>query len=354
MGAVIGRCALVLGCSLLLASCGPPDRQSPDALVGHWLGNVSYRDATARLEFDVEQQGDSLVARFTSDELLIHDLPIGRFSYARPRVHFALSGPMGPLEFEGWLRRNLIVGQFHSRGFPNTERAALLPQLSLRHTYPSQFPYRVDTVMFAGSGDPRTGRLYTPRAQGPYPAVVIQPRFTADKAAIFQGYADRFARAGFQALVIGSGADPVAQASAAIRFLRAGANVDRARVGLVCFSPRAELLASVAAPDPPTFVVGVSPDLPDSALRGHAPHRSTVPLLLVFGARDALLDSPLAAHQGREVFHAWSNPDAAVRVFSRADHRIRLAPVGDEPFDWPRPAPGLVDTLVSWMRQRVR
>ncbi|MEO5987371.1 MAG: hypothetical protein ABIU54_02250, partial [Candidatus Eisenbacteria bacterium] len=157
----------------LLTSCGPPDRQSPDALVGHWLGNVSYRDATVKLEFDVRKQGDSLAAWITSDELLLRDMPIGSFTYAKPRVRFVIPDEEAPLTFDGWLRRNLLVGTFTSSRFPHPERKATLPQLSLRRTYPSSFPYRVDTLRFAGSGVWLAARLYVPLTQGPYPAVVL-------------------------------------------------------------------------------------------------------------------------------------------------------------------------------------
>ena len=57
-------CSVLIASLALLVSCGPPDRQSSEALIGHWLGNASYRDATVKFEFDIVQSGDSLVAFF--------------------------------------------------------------------------------------------------------------------------------------------------------------------------------------------------------------------------------------------------------------------------------------------------
>lgn len=273
---------LLIASLALLTSCGPPDRQSADALVGHWLGNASYRDATVKFEFDIAQSGDSLVAFFTSDEMLVRNRPIGRVSYDKPRVHFVIPDEHAPLTFDGWLRRNLIVGSLASSAFPNPERKATLPQLSLRHTHPSMFPYRVDTLEAAV-------RVFTPSLQGPYPAVVLVPDPQSPLGVSLEGYADRFARAGFVALVLGAPGD-LAHALAALRQRR---DVDSTRGNVCVVTAIAECLAVSGAPQ---------------SRGAEVPQRVFAPVVV---ARDTA-----------GTFH------------------------------WPREAPGVLDSMITWMRAR--
>lgn len=273
---------MLIGSLALLASCGPPDRQSSDALIGHWLGNASYRNASVKFEFDIVPQGDSLVAFFTSDEMLVRDRPIGQVSFDKPRVHFVIPDEHAPVTFNGWLRRNLIVGTLSSPTFPDPERKATLPQLSLRHTHPSMFPYRVDTL---GS----TARVFTPSLQGPYPAVVLVPDQRRPLGVSLDAYADRFARAGFIAFVLNTAGDP----AHAIAALRQRSDVDSAR-GSVCV---------------------VTATAESVAVRGEP--------------------GSLVADTARRVF----GPAVIVRSAAGA-------------FDWPREAPGVVDSMITWMRAR--
>jgi len=276
-------CGILILSLALLNACGPPDRQSSDALIGHWLGNVSYRDATVRFEFDIERSGDSLVAYFTSDEMLVRARPIGRVSFDKPRVQFVIPDERVPLTFDGWLRRNLIVGTLTSAALPNPERKATLPQLSLRHTHPSMFPYRVETLESARN------RLYRPSLQGPYPAVVLVSDPRRPLAVSLDAYADRFARAGFAALVLESERD-VAQA---FKSLRARRDVD---------------VASSAM-----FRVAVAPES-----------------VLVEGEPGSV-----PAERQRRAFGPGT-----------------VLPSAGGAFEWPREAPGVIDSMITWMRAR--
>ena len=129
---------------LSLASCGPRDVQRPAALVGHWQGHVAWRDATTPVALDVFPSAESLAATFTAPALGVADLPLGRFAYDPPRVHFVVRDAAGRFAFDGWLRRGLVVGAFSSATLGGERNPSRLPQLSLQQRPPvrhrSPFP----------------------------------------------------------------------------------------------------------------------------------------------------------------------------------------------------------------------
>jgi hypothetical protein len=146
------RVAAVVSLALLLGSCGPRDVQRPTALVGHWQGHVAWRDATTPVALAVFPSADSLAATFTASALGVDDLPIGRFAYDPPRVHFVVRDAAGAFVFDGWLRRGLVVGAFSSAALGGESNPSRLPQLALQLRPPgrraSPFPREagVDSV----------------------------------------------------------------------------------------------------------------------------------------------------------------------------------------------------------------
>ncbi len=116
--------------ALALCSCGPRDVQTPAALVGRWEGHVAWRDATTPLGLRVEPRGDSLAAWLFAPALGVDSLDVGRLSFASPRVHFAVPDSSGAVAFDGWLRRDLVVGALSARWLPEANRSRL-PQLAL-------------------------------------------------------------------------------------------------------------------------------------------------------------------------------------------------------------------------------
>lgn len=119
---------LASGLVAALAACAPPDTQGAQALLGAWVGSVTYRDTSTTLTLDVIADGDSLAATFGAPELGVARTRIRRFSYARPRVHFVVAASADTLAFDGWLRRGLLVGVVTSRAVPALERLVVLPQ----------------------------------------------------------------------------------------------------------------------------------------------------------------------------------------------------------------------------------
>jgi hypothetical protein len=78
------------------------------------------------------------------------------------------------------------------------------------------------------------------------------------------------------------------------------------------------------------------------------------PVLVVYGAADELVPASTSAERLRLALRAGSHPDATVRVFPAANHMIRRLPLAaGGAWDWPRAAPGFLDTVTAWMLAHV-
>jgi hypothetical protein len=129
---------VMLALAATLAACGPRDVQRSAALVGRWQGHVAWRDATTPVVLDVFPSAESLAATFTAPALGVDDLPVGRFAYDPPRVHFVVCDAAGAFAFDGWLRRGLVVGAFSSPALGGERNPSRLPQLSLQQPAPAR------------------------------------------------------------------------------------------------------------------------------------------------------------------------------------------------------------------------
>lgn len=360
----------------LPAACGPNDVQSPDALVGHYEGNIAYRDATLPVDLDVERVAGRLVARATLPAMLERDLPLEGFSFGSPAVRFRL--PMGEetWSFEGWFRRSIVSGTFSGGSLPAAANRNTLPHLGLKRvTRRPPAPYRADTVSFAGAAAPLAGTVLAPDDSLAHPAIVLLGGGGRGTRGETLELADRFARAGFVALAFdarGRGAsagDPVTTAAdherdgiAAVEFLRGRPGVDPRRVGVAGSGPGAALAPRVATGSRAAFVIAIAPPGAPPAPAGAPPQRAGVaaaadvagawaalaaPALVLFGERDDSL--PAGTIEGvREALRAGGVPGSRVETVARAGHALRLRPRPGEPFDFPRVAPAALDTLLAW------
>ncbi len=86
--------------------------------------------------------------------------------------------------------------------------------------------------------------------------------------------------------------------------------------------------------------------------------RVKCPALLIWGERDLIVPVELSVTRIREALTAAGNQDVTVKIFPGADHNFRL-PVGvrsdtNGKWDFPRSAPGFVETVLDWIRERVK
>jgi len=362
------------------ASCGPGDVQSPEALAGHWEGNVAWRDATLPVDLDLEMVNGQFVVRAMLLALFEGDVFVENFTYRSLKVRFRL--PMGSetWSFEGWFRRNVISGTFSGGSLPLALNRNTLPRLGLQRV-PRRAPagpYRADSVRFAGGSASLAGTVLAPADSLAHPAVVLLGDGESGTRAEVLGLAERFASAGFVALAFdarGCGAsagdanamlaDHELDAVEAAEFLRHREGVDPRRLGFVGRGRGAVLVPRVATRVRTAFAIAISPpgvplDRAYARLGGQpgwakaeahadpaAPWATlAAPSLVLYGERDEALPDE-GARRVREALGS-SHAGSKVETVAHADHALRLRPRWGEPFDFPRFSPAALDTMLAW------
>ncbi len=351
---------LVLGAlmSLALGACSALVPNSADELLGRWEGTLLFRSALTPIELEVRRGSDSaLVAVLHARELLIQDQPVDSLAWDAPRVHFACTLGEARLPFAGFARAGRIVGRFTSPDLPTTDRAGEEAKLSLRRTQVQAPPVATQRVRIEAPGAAFDATLRLPLDSLAHPGLVFAPSVLAGTDHSTPALADTFARSGWATLTWdatqapGDDASRVAASAAAVRWLAAQPGV-AGPIGLWESCERGTRVPQVASRAPLAFAIARSPRLAtseDSAAWAGV----RVPALLVFGDRDAhaTLETDI-----RTIMRAAGEGgvNATLRVFPGADASLRLRSHGEQPFDWPRAAPGAVDTLLAWSARLAR
>ena len=82
--------------------------------------------------------------------------------------------------------------------------------------------------------------------------------------------------------------------------------------------------------------------------------RVHIPTLVVFGTADELVPAAVSAANIERGLRQGGNRHFSVRVFPAANHVLRRLPlVSSGPWDWPRAAPGYVDTTTAWLTEHL-
>ena len=284
----VARCLWLPILSLPLVLAG----EAESGLVGAWLGSVELRDGRRlRLAFRVEGQDGSLTALMDSVDEGLTDIAVASVTLQASRVRFFVPAFGG--RFQGRLdsAKGRIVGvwlQGSERFWLVLARCAEVPRPPRPQNPVGPFDYRVVEVAFshapgrAASFLPRAtprdsarislfGSLSLPPGAGPHPAVVlISGSGNNDRDHTIAGHrpfavmADNLCRAGLAVLRFddrGAGEstgrgfpdsttrDFADDARAAVSALRARAEVDAERIGLIGHSEGALIAAMVAADD---------------------------------------------------------------------------------------------------------
>ncbi|HVT39777.1 MAG TPA: prolyl oligopeptidase family serine peptidase [Gemmatimonadaceae bacterium] len=77
--------------------------------------------------------------------------------------------------------------------------------------------------------------------------------------------------------------------------------------------------------------------------------RVDVPVLLIYGQRDERVPVEPSIAGIRNALRLAGKRACRLRVFSSADHSMRIASRAGESFRWPQNADGYLDTIVNWI-----
>ena len=269
--------------------------------------------------------------------------------------------------------------------------------------------YREREITFSSGEVTLSGTLLMPLAEGSYPALVLVHGAGAAERHMYRIFADRFVQQGIVSLIYdkrGSGAstgtgdegtlaDWAQDALAGVRFLTGQPQVDAAQIGIWGLSQggrvapmvagRSAQVAFVIAASAPAMSGAASalwhvhqrysedgypPAVADMGLKYarlvqdvewmtgvRSPDQARDPLqdwqavsqpvLLVYGARDALLPAAESAARIADVLGQQGNRDVTVSILEEADHNLMVVELGSTVF-----ADGILSSMGDWVRAR--
>ena len=256
----------LLGGLTALLSCTPPlAAQLPRE--GRWTAEARMGPEAMTLLLDVERRDGQLGGRISVPAEHVVGLRLEDFVCGDGQVAFRIPHPDHPMDFAGHLASEQQLEGELSMG------AHELPLVFARTGETPAPPYRELEVSFEGEGRTLHGSLLLPAGDGPHPALALFHATSTPRRDDQRFVADLAARAGLAALIFDRRPVPddvavltradflavVADAEAAVRFLRSRDEIDGARVGVGGLSQGAWIAAIVAARVPEVaFVVGLS------------------------------------------------------------------------------------------------
>ena len=354
---------LLGGCWLLtLAACS--GREEPARLpppTGHYEGPVTYQGTELRVTLDVrEPTPGQLQADLHFPDVAGLSFPVAALRYQEPQLSFEQApGQPGSIAVsairEGDFLRGVFTWDTIRTEFVWARRGQAAPR-----------PYREQAVRLpgvGGVGQPKAfARFLIPQDTAlRYPAVALLPDAATASAAATR--ADLLARHGFVVLLLPAPAGPAApdsvlrrRAGAALRACRAAGRVDSSRVGLWVRGRQAPAVAAGAAEARPAAAFMILEGVPVASSAAAKPWqqlaRRRIPLLGLYGAADTTVAAAGSARRLRAAIGFQRGN--AVRVYAKADRNLIIAgfTTSKGQWQWPQPAPGYTNELLTWLRQQ--
>ncbi len=249
----------------LLAFALPAAAQ--ELLEGRWTAEARLGPEAMTLLLDVERREGELRGRISVPAERVLGLRLEGFVCGHGEVAFRIPHPDHPMDFAGRLATEQRLEGELAMG----ERE--LPLVFLHAGATPQPPYRELEVSFEGEGRTVLGSLLLPPDEAAHPALALFHATSTPRRDDLRFLADLAARAGLAALIYDRREVPtdvaqltradflavVADAEAAVRFLRSRAEIDGARVGVGGLSQGAWIAAITATRVPEVgFVVALS------------------------------------------------------------------------------------------------
>ena len=254
--------------ALLLCSLACPALEGQgDSLEGRWSAEARMPGESMTLVLDIQGETETLEARITVPAERVLGLRLEALETSATELSFRIPHPDHPMDFAGRVEGDSIAGTLalSGRELPLTfQRSGPVPAP----------PYRELEVSFQGASRLVEGALLLPPGEGPHPALALFHATSSAGRDYQRFYADLAARSGVAALIYDRRPVPpdlarlrradflavVADAEAAVRFLRAHRDIDAGRVGVGGLSQGAWIAAIVAARVPEVgFVIALSP-----------------------------------------------------------------------------------------------
>ena len=354
---LLGGCWLLL----LVACSGREESAKLPLPTGHYEGPVTYQGTDLRVTLDVrEPTPGQLQADLHFPDVAGISFPVAKLRYKEPQLYFEQEpGQPGNITVsairEGDFLRGMFTWDTIQTEFVWARRGQAAPR-----------PYREQSVRLprvGGVGRPKAfARFLIPQDTAlRYPAVVLLPDAATAGAAATR--ADLLARHGFVVLVMPAPVSPTAPDSiliqrtkAALQTCRAEGSVDSSRVGLWVRGRQAPAVAVGAAGARPAVAFVIFEGVPVASNADAKPFqqlaRQRIPLLGLYGGADTTVQAAESARRLRAAVGFQRRN--VVRVYPKANRNLTIAgfttPKGQ--WQWPQPAPGYADELLTWLRQQ--
>lgn len=347
-----------LGMVLLLSACSSqPEKATMPVLTGHFEGPVTYQGTDLRVMLDVrETTPGQIQADMHFPEIPGISFPVANLRYQEPQLHFEQQpGQPGSITVNAVREGDFLRGIF-------TWDTIQTQFVWVRRGQAATRPYREQSVRLPGLATKSMASLLIPQDTAQrYPAVVLLPDQTTAGAAATR--ADLLARHGFVVLLLpavaadsASAADSVAYhtTAAGLAACRTESSIDTARVGLWVRGANAALAARAALQAQSNCRFAVLEGVPVVS-RAQAQTfqllARQVPVLGLYGAADTTLN---VRESIRYLRPALKGKASAVRLYPNANRNLTVVGYTNAQgqWQWPQPAPGYVNDLLTWLRQQ--
>ena len=171
-----------------------PTQTAADPLAGHWEGTWVREGDPLTVWIDFTKSDTGYRGTFGSEDLRVADIPFQGVQVEADSVHWLLVGDETTTRFSGSVQGNSMSGTFSDVGGSGSFRLE-------RSSQPSAPPYKEEEVRFQDGDVTLAGTLMMPDGKERHPAILFVHGSGAEGRYASRFLADRFARAGFAALI---------------------------------------------------------------------------------------------------------------------------------------------------------
>ncbi|UOQ72543.1 hypothetical protein [Hymenobacter cellulosilyticus] len=353
-GALLPSAAL----ALLLGGCSSGGGREATTLplpTGHYEGPISYQGTDLRVALDLrEVSPGKLEADMTFPELPGLSFAATNLRYKEPQLMFEQPGQLSKASVnairEGDFLRGLFTLDSIKTEFVWVRRGQAAPRA-----------YQEKAVSWQANGRTQSLTLLIPAdTVTRHSAVALLA--DAGSAASAAARADLLARQGFLTVVVPTSTVPegdstvIRSVAATFQALRKHPAVDSTQVGLWLRGANAvRVIETIGLTEPaPSFVLleNVEATSAAEAKPFQQLSRLRIPALALYAANDTSLNARDSAKRLRLAVGARQGSQVRVISQANADFIVPGRLSSDGKWTWTQPAPGFVDDLTSWLRQR--